>query len=467
MHAEATEGDRGDATSDPHRDPTRSVGTMPARERERLRRLCAQLPRLPHGRAVGQVVELAGLTVVSEGPPAGIGELCLIAAHDGGEELPAQVVGFRQGYALLLPLGRMAGIEPGCRVTATRRPLCVPVGKGLLGRVLDAFGRPLDGKGPVGDTRLRPVENTPPPALQRRSVVEPLLFGVRALDTLLTCGKGQRIGVFSGAGVGKSSLLGMMARHHRADVTVVALVGERGREVRDFLEVNLADGLARSVVVVATSDEPALVRITAGLTAVTVAEHFRDQGLDVLLVVDSLTRLARAQREAGLAVGEAPTTRGYPPSMYEFLSRLLERAGGGECGTITGLYAVLVEGDDMQEPVADAISAILDGHICLSRDLADRGHYPAVDVMASISRLMPRLVDEAHLRAAAEFRALLAAHREIEDLIAVGAYRSGTRPLADRALQQWPKLMEFLRQRQEEYADPAEARQRLLAVAAG
>lgn len=434
------------------------------RERERLNALLGQLPRLPRGQAVGKVVELAGLTVVSEGPPAGIGEVCLIASHDGSQELCAQVVGFRHGYALLLPLGRMAGIEPGCVVTATRRPLSAPVGHGLLGRVLDAFGRPLDDKGPIGDTVLRPIENAPPPALQRRCVVEPLHFGIRAIDTLLACGKGQRIGVFSGAGVGKSSLLGMMARHHAADVTVVALVGERGREVRDFLEVNLADGLTRSVVVVATSDEPALVRITAGLTAVTVAEYFRDQGLDVLLIMDSLTRLARAQREAGLAAGEAPTTRGYPPSMYEFLARLLERAGGGERGTITGLYAVLVEGDDMQEPVADAISAILDGHIRLSRDLADRGHYPAIDVNASVSRLMPRLIDEPHLRAAAAFRELLAAHREIEDLIAVGAYRPGTRPQADLALRQWPALMEFLRQRQDDYADPVEARRRLLAL---
>jgi len=331
---------------------------------------------------------------------------------------------------------------------------------------VDAFGQPMDGKGDLGETALRPVESAPPPPLQRRRIVEALPFGIRAIDTLLTCGKGQRVGVFAAAGVGKSSLLGMMARHHAADVAVVGLIGERGREVRDFLEASLGEGLGRAVVVAATSDEPALVRITAGLTATAIAEHFRDQGLDVLLIVDSLTRLARAQREVGLAAGEAPTTRGYPASMYEFLARLLERAGSGERGSITGLYAVLVEGDDLHEPVSDAVSAILDGHIHLSRELADRGHYPAIEVGASVSRLMPRLVDERVTQAAASFRELLAAHREVEDLIAVGAYRPGSRPQADLAVKQREPMMQFLRQRQDEYADPGEARQRLLALMA-
>ncbi|MDO9501909.1 MAG: FliI/YscN family ATPase, partial [Falsiroseomonas sp.] len=349
---------------------------------------------------------------------------------------------------------------------ATGRPLSVPIGRGILGRVLDAFGRPLDGKGDLGETVLRPVENAPPPPLQRRGIAEPLHFGIRAIDTLLTCGKGQRIGIFSAAGVGKSSLLGMMARYHTADVAVVGLIGERGREVRDFLELNLGAGLSRTVVVAATSDEPALVRITAGLTATTIAEHFRDQGLDVLLVMDSLTRLARAQREVGLAAGEAPTTRGYPVSMYEFLARLLERAGAGETGSITGLYAVLVEGDDLHEPVADAVSAILDGHIHLTRELADRGHYPAIDVGSSVSRLMPRLVDERLLRATATFRELLAAHRDVEDLIAVGAYRPGSRPLADLAVRQRQPMMDFLRQGENQYADPAGARDQLLSLMA-
>lgn len=437
-----------------------------ADECRRLHALLDQMPRLPRVRADGKVAELAGLTVMAEGPPARIGEVCLIQPDEGrptaSPPLPAQVIGFRHGYTLLLPLGRMAGVRPGCRVSATGRALSVGVGEGVVGRVLDAFGRPLDGKGPLGRTASRPVESTPPAPLARRRVLEPLHFGIRAVDLLLTCGKGQRIGVFSAAGVGKSSLLGMMARHHDADITVVALVGERGLEVRDFLEVGLEGALARSVVVVATSDEPALVRITAGLTATTIAEHFRDQGHDVLLLVDSLTRLARAQREVGLAAGEPPTTRGYPTSMYEFLARLLERAGGGEQGTITGLYSVLVEGDDMSEPVADAIKAILDGDIRLSRDLADSGHYPAIDVTGSTSRLMPRLVDELSLQAAARFRALLAAHREVEDLIAVGAYQPGSRPQADEAVRKWPAMMEYLRQRQDEYAAPDQARRGLL-----
>lgn len=372
------------------------------------------------------------------------------------------MVGFRNGHTLLLPLGGMTGIQPGCPVTATGRPVSVPVGEGLLGRVLDAFGRPLDGRGPLRETAPRDVEQAPPPALQRRRVIEPLHFGIRALDCLLTCGRGQRVGIFSGAGVGKSSLLGMMARHHRADMAVVALIGERGREVRDFLEVNLAGGLSRTVVVVATSDAPALVRITAGLTATTMAEYFRDQGQDVLLIMDSLTRLARAQREVGLAVGETPTSRGYPPSMYEFLSRLLERAGSGSRGSITGIYSVLVEGDDIHEPVADAVSAVLDGHIQLSRDLANQGHYPAVDIGRSVSRLMPRLVDSDWMRAAGTFRELMAAHRDVDDLIAVGAYRPGAHPRADLAVRQWPQMMEFLRQGWDEVADPALSRARLL-----
>ncbi|MCE5239319.1 FliI/YscN family ATPase [bacterium] len=433
-------------------------------ERERLRALAARVSGLPRMRATGKVAEVSGHTVLAEGPAARVGEICHIRPTDSAPEIAAQVVGFRHGYTLLLPLGRMGGVAPGCPVTATGRALSVPIGRGILGRVLDAFGRPIDGKGDLGETVLRPVESAPPPPLGRQCIVEPLHFGVRAVDTLLTCGKGQRLGIFSGAGVGKSSLLGMMARYHTADVAVVGLVGERGREVRDFLEVNLGEGLARSVVVAATSDEPALVRIAAGLTATTIAEHFRDQGLDVLLIVDSLTRLARAQREVGLAAGEAPTTRGYPASMYEFLARLLERAGSGATGSITGVYAVLVEGDDLQEPVADAVSAILDGHIHLTRELADRGHYPAVDVSGSVSRLMSRLVDEPHTQAAAAFRELLAAHREVEDLIAVGAYRPGARPLADLAVRRRPDMMQFLRQGQHEYADPSDARRRLLAL---
>lgn len=422
--------------------------------------------------AVGRVVELVGLTVIAEGPPAAVGELCLISlprgpgTPEGKQELPAQVVGFRRGLTLLLPLTRLAGVEPGCLVRAVGTPLTTPVGKSLLGRVVDAFGSPIDGLGSLGRCQRRPIESAPPPALQRRRVLEPMYFGIRALDALLTCGKGQRVGIFSGAGVGKSSLLGMMARHTDADVIVVALVGERGREVRDFVEARLNEALPRSVVVAATSDEPALVRITAGLTATTIAEYFRDQGLSVLLIVDSLTRLARAQREAGLAAGETPTTRGFPPSVYEFLPRLLERAGCGATGAITGLYSVLVEGDDMQEPVADAVSAILDGHIVLSRELADQGHHPAIEVTASVSRLMPQVVDREHLQAAQRVRALLAARQEVEDLIAVGAYRPGSHRMADQALRQWDQLSAFLRQECHEKADLEATRRALLQLGA-
>ncbi len=430
-----------------------------------VRRLQAQVPGVRRFLATGRVVELVGLTVVAAGPPTVLGEVCQLYPAGDAPPVAAQVVGFRQGQVLLLPLGRVSGLEPGGLVVATGRPISVAVGQGLLGRVLDAFGHPLDGRGPVEGVALRPVEGAPPPALERTRISAPMHFGIRVLDGVLTCGKGQRVGVFAGAGVGKSTLLGMMASHTTADVVVIALVGERGREVRDFLETNLRHALGRSVVVVATSDEPPLVRITAGLTATAIAEHFRDQGRDVLLIMDSLTRLARAQREVGLAVGEAPTTRGYPPSVYEFLPRLLERAGPGVRGTITGIYSVLVEGDDMQEPVADIVGATLDGHIVLSRDLAHSGHYPAVDIGASVSRLMPQVVDPEHLSAAQTLRALVAARREIEDLLSVGAYRPGSRPLADRAMALWPGLEAFLRQAPQEACPFEGTRQGLLELA--
>ncbi|MEN6545381.1 MAG: FliI/YscN family ATPase [Armatimonadia bacterium] len=435
------------------------------REKQWLEDLAAQVRRTRRHDAVGRVVELVGLTVVSEGPPAGVGEICKIQTHDGHGETAAQVVGFRRGMTLLLPLGRLSGVEPGCQVVARGTSLTVQVGDGALGRVLDAFGQPIDGLGGLGPTVLRAAEALPPSPLTRQRVLEPMFFGVRALDGLLTCGRGQRLGIFSGAGAGKSTLLGMMARHSQADVTVVALIGERGREVRDFLEGKLREGRGKAVVVVATSDEPALVRITAGLTATAIAEYFRDQGLNVLLLMDSLTRLARAQREVGLAAGETPTTRGFPPSMYEFLPRLLERAGAADRGTITGVYSVLVEGDDLSEPVADTVSAILDGHIVLSRQLADQGHYPAIDMGGSISRLMPQVVGERHRQAAGTVRALVGARREVEDLLAVGAYRAGARPHVDRALRLWERLQDFLRQSEDEYTDPAETQQRLLQLA--
>lgn len=435
------------------------------REKQWLEDLTAQVRQTRRYDAIGRVAEVVGLTVVAEGPPAGVGEVCTIRTHDGQGGIAAQVVGFRRGLTLLMPLGQTAGVEPGCEVVARGTPLTVQTGDGALGRVLDAFGQPIDGLGGLGPTVLRPVEALPPPPLTRQRVLEPMFFGVRVLDGLLTCGRGQRLGIFSGAGAGKSTLLGMMARHNQADVTVVALIGERGREVRDFLESKLREDRSKAVVVVATSDEPALVRISAGLTATAIAEYFREQGLDVLLLMDSLTRLARAQREVGLASGETPTTRGFPPSMYELLPKLLERAGAAEKGTITGVYSVLVEGDDLSEPVADTVSAILDGHIVLSRQLADQGHYPAIDLGGSISRLMPQVVGERHRQAAATVRALLGARREVDDLLAVGAYRAGARPHVDRALRLWERLQGFLRQGEYEYTDPAETQRLLLQLA--
>lgn len=439
--------------------------SLVTREKQWLEDLTAQVRQTRRHDAVGRVAEVVGLTVIAEGPPAGVGEVCTIRTRDGQDAMAAQVVGFRGGMTLLLPLGRLTGVEPGCQVVARGSALTVQIGDAALGRVLDAFGQPIDGLGGLGRTVLRPVEALPPSPLTRQRVLEPMFFGVRALDGLLTCGRGQRLGVFSGAGAGKSTLLGMMARHSQAEVTVVALIGERGREVRDFLEGKLREGRSKAVVVVATSDEPALVRITAGLTATAIAEYFRDKGLNVLLLMDSLTRLARAQREVGLAAGETPTTRGFPPSMYELLPRLLERAGAAQKGTITGVYSVLVEGDDLSEPVADTVSAILDGHIVLSRRLADQGHYPAIDLGGSISRLMPQVVGERHRQAAATVRALVGARREVDDLLAVGAYRAGARPHVDRALRLWDRLQDFLSQGEDEYTDAAETQRMLLQLA--
>lgn len=438
----------------------------PVRTEQWLRGLIEQAPRLRRWRAVGRVVEIAGLTVVAQGPPAALGELCRITLTSGSAAL-AQVVGFKGGLTLLLPLQRLEGVEPGCLVTASGEALTVPVGEACLGRVLDAFGRPLDRREAPAGTRRWPLEASAPAALQRQRISRPLWTGLRVIDGLLTCGEGQRVGIFSGAGVGKSSLLGALARRAEAEVVVVGLVGERGREVRDFVEGQLGEALARTVVIAATSDEPALVRIAAGLTATAMAEYFRDQGRHVLLLMDSLTRLARAQREAGLAAGEVPTTRGFPPSVYEFLARLLERAGPGEHGAITAFYSVLVEGDDMLEPIADAVSSILDGHLVLSRALADRGHHPAVEVTASVSRLMAQVAEAGHWEAARRLRSLLAAKEEVDDLLAIGAYRAGSNPLADRALRDWEAIGRFLRQGRDEVETPPQTLSRLMALTQG
>ncbi|CEP68899.1 ATPase, type III secretion system,H+-transporting [Moorella glycerini] len=400
----------------------------------------------------GKVTRVTGLTIEARGLKAAVGELCYIY-NNGAAPIVAEVVGFREEVTLLMPLGELEGIGPGCRVMAAGHGHLIPVGRGLMGRVLDGLGRPLDGRPLVGSD-LQPVNNPPPHPLARRRIKEILATGIKAIDALLTCGCGQRVGIFAGSGVGKSTLLGMIARHSTADINVIALIGERGREVRDFIEGDLGpEGLSRSVVVVATSDQPALVRIKGAFTATAIAEYFRDQGQNVLLMMDSLTRFAIAQREVGLAIGEPPATRGYTPSVFASLPRLVERAGNGAKGSITGLYTVLVEGDDMNEPVADTVRGLLDGHIVLSRKLAARNHYPAIDVLQSISRLMPEITSREQQAKAGYLRDLLAAYQEAADLIEIGAYQQGSNPQVDAALKYYDAIQAFLRQGMDEYCD--------------
>ncbi|MBC7325282.1 MAG: flagellar protein export ATPase FliI [Moorella sp. (in: Bacteria)] len=397
-------------------------------------------------RPVGQVVRVIGLTVEVRGITARIGEICDILVPGEGNVV-AEVVGFRERSTLLMPLGELKGVYPGCHVVPRGKSLAVRVSNALLGRVLDGLGHPLDGREGLKNGVEFPVDNKPPNPLERRRIKEVLATGVRAIDAFLTCGKGQRIGIFSGSGVGKSTLLGMVARFSAADVNVIALVGERGREVRDFIEGDLGEqGLARSVVVAATSDQPALVRLKAAFVASAIAEFFRDQGKDVLLLMDSVTRFAMAQREVGLAIGEPPSTRGYTPSVFALLPRLLERSGMGPRGSITAFYTVLVEGDDLNEPVADAVRGILDGHIVLSRELAGRNHYPAIDILNSVSRLMPEIVPSEHFRQAGRLRDLLATYRQAEDLINIGAYVSGSNPKVDEAIKYNNAITDFLKQ---------------------
>ena len=414
----------------------------------------------------GRVTDLIGLILEATGLEAEVGELCQVHAgrsRAGGRgPIPAEVVGFRSRRTLLMPLGEMTGIGPGDTVVATGEAVRVPVGAGMLGRVVDGLGRPIDGKGPLEIERRRPADARPPDPLERARIADRVSLGVRALDTLVPCGRGQRLGIFAGSGVGKSSLLGMIARNASADVNVICLVGERGREVREFIERDLGEALERSVVVVSTGDEPAVVRIKAALTATTIAEHFRDGGDDVMLMMDSVTRVAMAQREVGLAIGEPPATRGYTPSVFALLPRLLERSGAGAVGTMTALYTVLVDGDDMNEPIADAARSILDGHVVLTRELAHAGHYPAIDVLQSVSRLVGEVVSPQVRDAGRELRSLLAAHREKADLIAVGAYERGTDPLADRAIELKAEVDAFLRQTVEDATPGPDADARLL-----
>jgi FliI/YscN family ATPase len=427
--------------------------------------LRARVRSAPRLRESGRVQRAVGVLIESRGPRACIGDICEVS-RSGGPPIAAEVVGFHGEDVLLMLLGEARGVEPGSVVTATGKPLEIAVGDPLLGRVLDGLGRPLDGT-PLRPTGKRVVEAPPPGPLGRRPIRERLALGVRAIDGFMTCGKGQRLGIFAGSGVGKSTILAMMARQTAADVSVIALVGERGREVGEFIEKTLgAEGLRKSVVVAATSDQPALVRARCAFVATTIAEHFRDEGRDVLLVMDSVTRFAMALREVGLAAGEPPATRGYTPSVFAALPRLLERAGATPRGSITGLYTVLVEGDDMNEPIADAIRSILDGHVVLSRALASEGHFPAVDVLESVSRLMPDVTDARHREAATAIRRQLACYRESKDLVSIGAYKPGANPALDEALGNREAVLQFLRQAVDDASSPEQTAAALIRLAA-
>jgi flagellum-specific ATP synthase len=398
-------------------------------------------------RQIGRVTDVIGVLIESLGPGAAMGEMCTIYPNGGKAPIPCEVVGFRGEKLLLMPFGEMHGISPGNEVHATGHPISVMISDSILGRVVDGLGNPIDGKGPIPGAMPFPIYASPPKPMTRKRITEPMPLGIRAVDGLLTVGKGQRVGVFSGSGVGKSSVMGMIARFTKADINVIGLIGERGREVREFVERDLGEeGLARSVVVVATSDQSPLQRQKGAYLATTIAEYFRDKGLHVVLMIDSITRFAFAQREIGLATGEPPTTRGYTPSLFTALPKLLERSGMAEKGSITGLYNVLVEADDMNEPVADTVRSILDGHIVLSRDIASRNIYPAVDVLQSISRVMPDVTSEQHLQLARRFVEVMSVYRDSEDLINIGAYVKDSNPKIDYAISRIDRMNGYIKQ---------------------
>ena len=405
----------------------------------------ARLRTTPLRESTGLVVQVVGLVIESNGPACRVGDLCWIETGSA-ERIPAEAVGFRDHRTLLMPLGKMEGVRAGCVVRAAGRQISVPAGENLLGRVVNGIGEPMDSGAPVSSSKRYPLEGDAPNALERTMIQRPFGTGVKAIDGLLTMGVGQRMGIFAGSGVGKSTLLGMIARHSTADVNVICLVGERGREVREFMEHDLGDALEKTVVVCATSDEPALMRVKAAFAATAIAESFRDQGLDVMLMMDSVTRFAMAQREVGLAIGEPPSAKGYTPSVFAMLPRLMERTGCGKKGSITAIYTVLVDGDDTNEPIADAARSILDGHIVLSRKLTSRGHYPPIDVLQSLSRVMPMVTPADQVVSANRLRELIAAYAEVEDLVALGAYKDGSKPVSDEAISKWDAINEFLRQ---------------------
>jgi flagellum-specific ATP synthase len=405
-----------------------------------------ELERIPQYRWTGQVTEVVGLLIESRGPSAAIGDFCEVQTS-GGRIVRTQVIGFRNGRVLSMPLEEIDGLQLSDTVTARSEDARVDVGSGLLGRVIDGFGKPMDGGPPIEAEDAYSLYGKPVSPMDREHITQPLVTGVRAIDGLLPCGKGQRIGIFGGSGVGKSTLLGSMSRHNSADVTVIAMIGERNREVRAFIENELSpEGRKKSVVVCATSEKPAPLRVRACFVALAVAEYFRDQGKNVLLVMDSVTRFAMAQREIGLAAGEPPSQKGYTPSVFNLLPKVLERAGNFKRGSITGFFTVLVEGDDFNEPICDAVRGILDGHFILSRQLAGQGHYPAIDILHSVSRLTSAIATPAQKQAAQKMRAALAAYRDAEDLIQLGAYISGSNPSLDTSIQVRPDLLAFLKQ---------------------
>ena len=395
----------------------------------------------------GRVTDVIGLVIVSSGPNVALGEVCTVVDREGKEVCKSEVVGFKGGKVLSIALGEVHEISPACEILASGQSFKTPVGEGLLGRVIDGMGNPIDGKGDLDFAGYRTIYRDPPNPMTRKRIDSPLQTGVRTLDGLLAVGKGQRMGIFAGSGVGKSVMMGMIARNTNADVNVITLIGERGREVREFIEKDLGEeGLKRSVVVVATSDKSALLRMKGAYLGTTIAEYFRDQGKDVVLMMDSVTRFAMAQREIGLTIGEPPTTKGYTPSVFAILPKLLERAGTTDRGSITGFYSVLVDGDDMNEPIADAVRSILDGHVVLSRKIANRGQYPAIDPLQSISRVMPDIVSADQRGRAIAFNEVLSTYDEAEDLINIGAYVKGSNPQIDHALEKIRFLRSFMKQ---------------------
>ncbi len=414
----------------------------------------------------GSVSKVVGVSLESIGPKAPVGEICFLKNKKDEIINRAEIVGFKDNRIVSMILGEMNEITPGMEIEASGEALSIDLSDKLLGRVISGLGEPMDGLPPVRSIERRSVNAVPPTPLKRKRITEPIFTGIRAIDGMLTMGKGQRVGIFAGSGVGKSTLLSMIARNTSADINVIALIGERGREVREFIEKDLGtEGLARSVVVAATSDVPGLVRIKAALTATTISEYFRDRGMNVMLMMDSVTRLAMAQREVGLTVGEPPTTKGYTPSVFSIMQKTMERAGTSDVGSITALYTVLVEGDDFNEPISDTARGILDGHIILSRRVATTGHYPAIDVLESISRLRKDVTTAEHSAAAYEIQSIMAAYRGAEDLISVGAYQKGANPKIDRAIRLIDPINSFLRQKTDEKINFQETVNNLIAIA--